>query len=474
MSLRRFLTVGLVIIVLCSGLTALTLYYSTHLTGDAIASLTESVESAASAEKIQQNLALHRRQALLKEIRSQDQRLEETRRAKVELLKNSEDLARFSSSPDEEVFIQKVRQSIVSYLANYDTLQAKGVRGNELYQSVSEEYYTTQQAIQDLMKFNLDEARHLEEISASQNKTNYALVAFALVLLTFSVFILFLGLRKFFYKPILILNKQIESFELGQDIPQAAPFSAALEIESLASSFTNLSSKLSRQKDTQLTFLSSIAHDLKNPLGAIKMSVEILDEDKSLLKESHEMLSIIGRQSDHLLRLIGDLLDTTRVESGHLSLDLKTCDIRNILKDSAKLHSNLSSRHQIELRLPDETILVECDDQRLTQVFNNLFNNAIKYSPNGGTIICDVSKNNKHVEIKIIDNGVGIPAAELDGVFEPFHRSSTTRSTIAGIGLGLSASRKIVRAHRDGEILVASDKRGTTFTVRLALQRKTV
>lgn len=468
-SLLRFLTVGLVAVFLFGILTAGALWYSTHYTQVAIDKLTESLESAASSQLIQQNLSIHRRQALLKGLKLDVERKEQTDIAKKNLLNASENLARYVSTPKEEVIVQNVQKSIITYLRTYDLLSARGVRGANLYVSLTEEFYKTQAAVQELTKFNLDEAAALQTDAIQQDRLDYAFIVTAFTLLSIALIILLSGIRRFFIRPVIRLNNLIQNYEHDRLPPSQSP-QGAEEIQTIWRSFADLSARLTRQKDAQLTFLTSIAHDLKNPLGAIKMSTDLLAEDASMTPQSREMLKIVNRQTQHLSRLISDLLDTTQVESGHLELNFKKSDIRLIVQESALLHSSLSNRHKIVLDLSEEPVIVDCDEHRLMQVFNNLFSNALKYSPNGGKINAKVSKSEGAAIIQISDPGVGILPEDLAGIFEPFRRSSTTRATIPGIGLGLSISRKIVRGHHGGDISVSSQiGQGTTFSVRIPL-----
>lgn len=469
-SLRRFLSFGLAAVSFSGVLMAAALWNSSRYTKHAIDKLTESIQSADSAQLIQTNLTVHRQQALLKGLEVESERKRQTDDAKRKLLEASEHLSFFATSPAEAQIIANVRQSVLSYLENYDSLSANGVRGEKLYVSVTEAFHQTQKAVHDLTRFNLDEAEAVHAETVRQSRHNHSLIIGAAILLSLTLIVLIGGLRKFLYRPIVELNEAIQSFEADRTTPAAIP-EGAFEIQTIWKSFAKLSERLARQKDAQLVFLSSIAHDLKNPLGAIKMSTELISDDASLTAQSRQMLQIVSRQTVHLSRLINDLLDTTRIESGHIDLQFKSNDIRRIVQESALLHSNLSSAHKFDVAMPDEPVRIQCDEQRLTQVFNNLFNNALKYSPDGGLISANLYRNGDYVVIDISDSGVGIPPEDIEGIFEPFHRSRNTRTTIPGIGLGLSVSRKIVRGHKGGEIFVSSvPGQGTTFSVRLRME----
>jgi signal transduction histidine kinase len=467
MSLRRFLTVGLFFLFVCGCLTAGALWYSTHRSAVIIEKLTDSVASANVAQIVQRNLASHRRRILFENRGNLEDHQKKSEITAQSLIHDSEALTDLITTPAERGYVETVQKRIIAYLMAYDHLRQKGLQSMDLYQSISEQYDETQEAIQNLMQFNLDEANLLQSESAHQYKVNYILVYLAFALLALVLMILLYGLRKFLYLPILKIQKTIEKFELGKNVETQVETGAS-EIKAIASSFQELSFRLSKQKETQLMFISSVAHDLKNPLGAIKMSTDIIGEDARLSEQSQELLLIVRRQTDHLNRLIGDLLDTTRIESGSLDLNFQFSDLRLLLQDASILHSSLSPIHRIELEIPDEPVMVLCDPHRIAQVFNNLLNNAIKYSPRGGTIKVSLRKDLLDAVVEFTDQGIGIPLKEIDGIFEPFRRSSTSRDMIPGVGLGLSASKKIIKAHEGGDISVSSTvNQGTTFAIRL-------
>lgn len=471
-SLQRFFIFAISIVFLCGTLTAGILYYHTRYTTHAIEKLKDSVESATSTQLIQQNLAIHRRQALLKGLRPRKERIAQTEAAKKNLLIAIDALFGYATSPEEVILVNKLGDKIRSYIANYEILRNEGLSAEKLYESVSEEYYQAQEAIQDLMTFNLDEANQVQSQTSEQSKTNYELIFSALFLLTVALAVFLLGIRRYFYNPIIKLKNLIENFKIGHNLDNEI-LRGAVEIQAISSSFINLSSNLAKQNKQQLNFLSSIAHDLKNPLNAIKMSLELISDDERLSSQSRQMISIIDRQTNHLMTLISDLLDTTRIESGDMKLNLRPVDILKIVNDSATLHSSLSRFHEIMVTLPNEPVIILSDEERLSQVFNNLFNNAIKYSPNGGKITVTILASGEYATIEVIDSGVGILQTDIEGIFEPFRRSSTTRELIPGIGLGLSASRKIIRAHEGGDIHVTSEiGNWTKFAVILPIFKK--
>jgi two-component system, OmpR family, sensor histidine kinase MtrB len=160
---------------------------------------------------------------------------------------------------------------------------------------------------------------------------------------------------------------------------------------------------------------------------------------------------------------VGDLLDTTRIESGHIDLRLSVHNVNALIEDSVRLHSAASRLHRFNVEIPDQSLLCRCDAGRIFQVINNLLSNAIKYSPNGGTVRIGARREQEEIVVSVSDEGIGIAPGDFDNIFTPFLRTSATRDTIPGIGLGLSASRHIIESH-GGRMSVESEPgAGSTF-----------
>jgi signal transduction histidine kinase len=180
-----------------------------------------------------------------------------------------------------------------------------------------------------------------------------------------------------------------------------------------------------------------------------------------------DLMSVIERQVHRLDRMIGDLLDRSRIEGGQLELRVVEYDARSIAQEAFNLFSTASTSHTLLLHVPDSKIPVNCDPFRIEQVLNNLLSNAIKYSPAGGNIELNVEQSHDDVLFQVSDHGMGIPEEELPYIFEPFRRVKIVKGDIPGVGLGLSVVRRIVQAH-SGRIEVESRLgKGTTFRVRL-------
>jgi signal transduction histidine kinase len=234
--------------------------------------------------------------------------------------------------------------------------------------------------------------------------------------------------------------------------------------------------ELARLNQLKNQFLGIASHDLRTPLGVILSYSEFLlgELGPELRGEYLEFLNVIQSSTEFMLSLVNNLLDVSRIETGRLDLELWPTDILALVQRNVELNGMLAGKKQITLELVDEAPIapMEVDGPRIEQVLNNLIGNAIKFSHPGTTIRVELAQNEESATISVCDQGEGIPAGELEKLFQPFQKTST-RSTQGeqGAGLGLAIVRKIVEEH-GGRIAVRSEAgRGSTFTVTLPMRR---
>ncbi len=229
----------------------------------------------------------------------------------------------------------------------------------------------------------------------------------------------------------------------------------------------------SRRKDA---FVATLSHELRNPLGAIVNAASALERRIDQSDPARRAVDVIVRQSQLVQRLIDDLLDIGRIESGKLILNEQTVDLRPIVQESVDMRRSVvvERQHELKLDLADSPVIARADPVRVTQIVANLVDNAAKYTPPHGHIRVIVAAFDEHAEITVQDNGDGIPPDRLEDIFETF---TQLRPASGGPGLGLGLGLALVRRLTElqgGSIHVFSEGlgRGSRFTVRLpAAQR---
>jgi len=236
-----------------------------------------------------------------------------------------------------------------------------------------------------------------------------------------------------------------------------------------------------RRKDE---FLATLAHELRNPLAPVRNALELLDHADSGSELAKKARATIDRQVDHMVRLIDDLLDVSRINTGRLVLRRERTDLREALRhavDASRVFID-QQRHSFQLDLPTEPVWVDADSVRLAQVFSNLLNNAAKYSDPGGTISlhmeCERDHGHEHhggeVVVRVRDTGIGIPQEKLAHIFDLFAQlDSSLEKSAGGLGIGLSLVKRLVELH-GGSVRVESDGpgHGSEFICRLPLATK--
>ena len=221
--------------------------------------------------------------------------------------------------------------------------------------------------------------------------------------------------------------------------------------------------EIARRKDD---FLAMLGHELRNPLAAIVTAVELQKHRRTGGREAE----VIERHTDHLVRLVDDLLDISRLARGYVELRSETVSLASVLERAVEMASPLVARSRHVLEVEDAGgIVVQGDPVRLAQVFGNLLTNAAKFTPPEGRIEVLVHRASGRVRIDVRDNGAGIAPDQAERIFEPFVQADRARDVLrGGLGLGLAIVSSLVRRH-GGSVAVHSDGRGqgATFTVEL-------
>lgn len=271
----------------------------------------------------------------------------------------------------------------------------------------------------------------------------------------------------------------------GGDLTARAQQLGGGEIRDLGTAFNTMATQIAEREErlTELDrlkseFVSSVSHELKTPLTTIKLFAHLLQRSDVSEDDKLDYSKTIAVECDRQIEFVGNLLDVSRIESGAYKLRKMSVDVRELIDSCVRVE-----RHRAELLglrlttdVPVETRAVSGDFEALRRVVRSLLDNAIKYTPAGGSILVAAHTNDDMVAISVTDTGKGIPDADQSRIFEKFYRGAAETDGVAdqtgtaapGVGLGLYLAQHIV-AQLNGEITVASKQGvGTTFSVNLS------
>jgi signal transduction histidine kinase/ActR/RegA family two-component response regulator len=225
-----------------------------------------------------------------------------------------------------------------------------------------------------------------------------------------------------------------------------------------------------RRKDE---FLATLAHELRNPLAPIRNGLEVLKKREKEDDQTRRIYEMMDRQVRHLVRLVDDLLEVSRIHTGKIRLETRPLDLAKKMDDAIAATRHIVDARGLELRVvyPGSPLLLEGDPVRLAQVFTNLLGNAAKFTDRGGRVEFTAERRDQEAVVTVADTGVGIPKAMLPHVFDLFFQAGDPSDCArGGLGIGLALVRDLVRLH-GGDVEAQSDGEGlgSRFIVRLPL-----
>jgi PAS domain S-box-containing protein len=216
-------------------------------------------------------------------------------------------------------------------------------------------------------------------------------------------------------------------------------------------------------------FLSSVSHDLRTPLAGIKLTTDLLRRRLRRPELDPEQvrrgIDQIDESANRLTALIADLLDAAQLGGGLATLHREPIDLVAYAREIIAAHGASHCPIRLETSLDD--LVVEADRLKVGRVLENLLDNAVKYSPRGGEIVVRVAETPAWAEVTIRDQGIGVPAAELSRLFEPFYRATNARDRLPGTGIGLAGARRIAEQHGGAIVVESVEGKGSAFTLRL-------
>ncbi len=218
-------------------------------------------------------------------------------------------------------------------------------------------------------------------------------------------------------------------------------------------------------------FLATAAHELRTPLTSILGFSEILVERKLDEEKRTRFLETINKEARDLADIVDDLLDVSSIEAGTgFEIRKAPIDFKEVLLKSINLIKGQTDQHTFKVNIPDDLPEIEADKNRMYQVMENLLNNAVKFTPEGGEVTVSIEGGRDELKISVADGGIGIPEEDLPHVFDRFYRASNAaRAAIRGTGLGLGIVKYIVESHAGRVLAQSKPGRGSTFSFTLPL-----
>jgi len=240
-----------------------------------------------------------------------------------------------------------------------------------------------------------------------------------------------------------------------------------------ATRFHELADQLAKLERTKSEFLKLASHELRTPISVIRGYLSLFtDGDLGVLNwRGERALAVMRAQATEMTFFVGQMLEAARLQQGKVQVDLEELDLRDVVAKAVEWAQELASAdHRLAVSVPAYPVAVSADRERLSTVLQSLLDIAIKYSPQGGHIACEVAAESGWAIVNIVDAGLGIDPAQRDQLFHPFGRVVTAETAdIGGAGLGLYLARELARL-QGGDITVETDPgRGSTFTLRLSL-----
>lgn len=256
------------------------------------------------------------------------------------------------------------------------------------------------------------------------------------------------------------------------DYDQRVPVTGPTEAQIVAEAFNYMTAQVQQSQQAQRDFLANVTHDLRTPLTSIQgFSQAIMDGVASQPEAAKHAAEIINQEAGRLTRLVNDLLDIAKIQAGRLQMLQHAVNLEHILKTTAESMSVKANQKNIRLHVHIAPLMrIAGDGDRLAQVFNNLVDNAIKHTDDGGQVWLTAEQAEVGVLVQVQDTGEGIPESDLPRIFERFYQVDKSRNRAAqhqGAGLGLAITAEIVRAH-GGRIKVESQVGvGSRFSIWL-------
>lgn len=315
-----------------------------------------------------------------------------------------------------------------------------------------------------------DAAEDIHSIIGEIGQDAYLLAAILVVI----TFLLMLLISKVFTEPVKSLIRVIQKMSEGH-FEQRAEIRMPVhnEIVDLTIACNQMAEQLEKVESSRQQFVSNVSHELKTPLSSVKVLSESILLQEDVPKEMYiEFLHDINSEVDRMTAIINDLLTLVKLDQKEIPLNFRDTDMNLLLLDITKRLQPLANEKNISLQADiSRAIHAEVDEMKLSLAISNLVDNAIKYTPEGGTVKVGLDADHQNAFITVSDSGIGIPEDEIGHIFERFYRVDKTRDReTGGTGLGLSITHTTIMMHNGSIKVNSKEEEGTMILVRVPLR----
>jgi signal transduction histidine kinase len=469
MELRKIVRVIATVIAICTTASAGSLILITTYLHRLTTQIDANLQSVRAAEEIELQLLWHARNTNQANLMGAPELIADAAEAHAKVLGWLETARLYVGSADEAQILERLEQELEVYFAKQAELAMAGLPALDRYVEAVALFDDAYVLAEELLRTNVAQASTVTAQAATWDRIATWIGFSVAITLLVVMGLVAVGARSVIYRPLVALGDAMRHYA-ARDYKSRAEVQGPHEIRAIAQAFNEMAEELERHRSQQMVFVASIAHELRNPLAAMKAAIEVMAAGGASARG--QLTALVSRQIDALVRLISDFLDAAHIESGHLALSCSEHDVRNVVIDAVTLFRGVAPRHELVTHVPDTPLHVVCDRARIDQVVNNLLSNAIKYSPEGGRIEARAYVRENGVVIEVVDHGIGIAVEDRAAVFEPFRRGRRLSWAIQGTGIGLSVARRIVESH-GGHISVESVVgHGSTFSFWLPKQER--
>lgn len=312
----------------------------------------------------------------------------------------------------------------------------------------------------------------LAKISELAKEEVILLITGAVMFLIIAAFFVYQGTRRLL-QPLANLQQAVNQMAAG-DYQTRVEVTSKDEVGSLSSAFNQMASSIQQEDEAQKSFLATVSHELRTPISYVKGYSEAIQNGLIDEHKRDEAIQLIARESARMERLTNELMQLARKDEAGQSIVADPLVLAETIRDALSLLEQKAKAKniQIDQRL-DEELIVIGDEEKLKQVFINIVENAIHYSPENARVIIESKQINQEVQISIIDVGIGVPSEDLPHLTERFYRVNKARSrTDGGSGLGLSIVNQIVKQHQGSLKINSKLQQGTSVIVALPLMEE--